>query len=104
MATSFFLKILASIDISGIAMPAPPKGTPALRKPTVMGRVEQAQNGVSAPNPAAITFPKKPAFSFFLADFFLRNIHQYDFNKCSDYDEQYNKLNRDVTEIPKCVE
>ncbi len=30
-----------------------PKGTPALRNPTVIGMVEQAQNGVSAPNPAA---------------------------------------------------
>ena len=46
-----------------------PKGTPALRKPTVMGRVEHAQKGVSAPNPAAITFPKNPAFSIFLLIF-----------------------------------
>ena len=46
-----------------------PNGTPALRKPTVMGSVEQAQKGVSAPNPTAITFPKKPAFSIFLLIF-----------------------------------
>ena len=29
-----------------------PNGTPALRNPTVIGNVEHAQNGVSAPNPA----------------------------------------------------
>lgn len=46
-----------------------PKGTPAFRKPTVMGMVEQAQKGVRAPNPAAIILPKKPALSIFLLIF-----------------------------------
>ncbi|GAA6470423.1 hypothetical protein K230099C4_12830 [Parabacteroides merdae] len=38
-----------------------PNGTPAFRNPTVIGIVEQAQKGVRAPNPAAITFPNTPA-------------------------------------------
>lgn len=37
-----------------------PNGTPALRNPTVIGIVEQAQNGVSAPNPAAMMLPTMP--------------------------------------------
>lgn len=38
-----------------------PKGTPAFRNPMVIGIVEQAQNGVNAPKPAATIFPKTPA-------------------------------------------
>jgi len=38
-----------------------PKGTPAFKNPTVIGIVEQAQKGVKAPNPAAITLPNIPA-------------------------------------------
>lgn len=38
-----------------------PKGTPACKNPTVIGIVEQAQKGVKAPNPAAITLPNIPA-------------------------------------------
>ena len=37
-----------------------PNGTPAFRKPTVIGMVEQAQKGVNAPNPAAMTLPIIP--------------------------------------------
>ena len=37
-----------------------PNGTPAWRNPTVIGIVEQAQNGVSAPNPTAMILPTMP--------------------------------------------
>jgi hypothetical protein len=39
---------------------ADPNGTFALRKPTVIGIVEHAQKGVSAPNAAPIIFPIIP--------------------------------------------
>ena len=55
-----------------------PKGTPALRNPTVIGMVEQAQNGVSAPNQAAITLPKMPRpeshFLIFSCGMYIRMI------------------------------
>ena len=72
-----------------------PKGTPALRNPTVIGMVEQAQNGVSAPNPAAAS--RKP-----FLDFFLRDVHQDDFHRRTDQHEQRDQLKRDEYKVFQC--
>lgn len=46
-----------------------PNGTLAFKSPTVMGMVEQAQNGVNAPNKPPRTLPQSP-----LPDNFFRTV------------------------------